>query len=203
MVLDAGCTISTTSLTEMLNSESVAMIGRLLKFGGAPSLGTDCDAYFNSSMLWVMRHAFQHQREIDNRTLQGQGKWPAADQHATHTRNALEWATMGGAKALRLDHKIGSITPGKQADIVMINTQNMNMFAVLPGGDPVHAVVMYAEAADVDTVLIAGRVVKRGGKLTFPEEKLAGLRHRLLASRERLMLSGGYVYKPVLSGPLP
>ncbi len=201
MVLDAGCTISATCLTEMLNSECVAMLGRLLKFGGTPSLGTDCDPYFNSSMLWVMRHAFQHQREIDNRTLHGQGKWPAADQHATHTRDALEWATIGGAKALRMDHKIGSITPGKQADIVLINTQGMNVFGVLPGGDPVHAVVMYAEAADVDTVLIAGKAVKRGCKLIFPEGKLADLRDRLLASRERIMRVGGYVYKPVHPGP--
>ena len=203
MVLDAGCTITTTSLTEMLNSEHVAMIGRLRKFGGTPSLGTDCDPYFNSSMLWEMRHAFQHQREIDNRTLHDQRRWPTSDQHATHTRDALEWATMGGAKALRMDHKIGSITPGKQADIVMIHTQGMNVFAVLPGGDPVHAVVMFAEAADIDTVLIAGKVVKHGGRLTFPEDKLAELRQELLASRERIMRVAGYVYKPAPPGLLP
>ena len=203
MVLDAGCTISSTSLTEMLNSERATIIGRLRKFGGKPSLGTDCDPYFNSSMLWVMRHAFQHQREIDNRSLHEQGKWPASDQHATHTRDALEWATMGGAKALRMDHKIGSITPGKQADIVMINTQGMNVFGVLPGGDPVHAVVMYTEAADIDSVLIAGRVVKRGGGLTFPENKLANLQQQLLGARERIMHAGNYVYKPVPSGFVP
>ncbi len=204
MVLDAGCTISATNFTEMFNSERVAMLGRLLKFGAMPSLGTDCDPYFNSSMLWVMRHAFMHQREIDNRTLHAQGRWPAVDsEHATHTRDALTWATLGGAKALRLDHKIGSITPGKQADLVMINTRNMNIFPVLPGGDPVHAVVMFAEAADIDTVMIAGKVVKRGGKLAITKNKLAKLHEQLLASRQRIMRDGNYVYKPAPNGPRP
>jgi cytosine/adenosine deaminase-related metal-dependent hydrolase len=111
-----------------LNYEQPAMLGRIAKFGAAPSLGTDCDPYFNSSMLWVTRHAFQEQRAMDNRSLREAGKWPAAGQHATHTRDALEWATLGGAKALRLDAKIGTLTPGKQADIVMIDTRGMNIF---------------------------------------------------------------------------
>lgn len=204
MVLDHGCTVSATCFTEMLNSERVAMLGRLLKHGAMPSLGTDCDPYFNSSMLWVMRHAFQHQREIDNRTLHAQGRWPAVDsQHATHTRDALEWATMGGAKMMRMDGKIGSITPGKQADLTFINARRMNIFPVVHGGDPVHAVVMYAESADVDTVMIAGKPVKRGGRLLFPEEKLAKLQDRLLASRQRIMRDGNYVYKPAPNGPRP
>ncbi|MBX3663696.1 MAG: amidohydrolase family protein [Burkholderiales bacterium] len=204
MVLDAGCTVSATNFTEMFNSERVAMLGRLLKLGHMPSLGSDCDPYFNGSMMWVMRHAFQHQREIDNRILHEQGKWPAVDsQHATHTRDALEWATTGGAKMLRMEHRIGSITPGKQADLVLINARSMNVFPVLPGGDAAHAVVLYAEAADIDTVMIAGRPAKRGGKLLFPETRLAEMQDRLLASRERIMRDGSYVYQPAPRGPRP
>jgi cytosine/adenosine deaminase-related metal-dependent hydrolase len=203
-VLDAGCTVSSTCLAEMFNSERVALLGRLVRFGAMPSLGTDCDPYFNSSMLTVMRHAFQHQREIDSRTLHARGKWPPEkSEHATQTRDALEWATMGGARMLRMDHKLGSITPGKQADLVMIDAGGMNIFPVLPGGDPVHAVVMYAESADVDTVMIAGKVVKRAGKLVFPEQKLRGLQEKLLASRERIMREGKYEYRPADKGPLP
>lgn len=98
-MLDAGCTITATNLTEMLNYEQPAMLGRLVKHGAVPSIGTDCDPYFNSSMLWVMRHAFLHQRELDNRSLYAAGQWPAKTQHSTLTRDALYWATMGGAKA--------------------------------------------------------------------------------------------------------
>lgn len=202
MVLDAGCTISATNFTEMFNSERVAMLGRLLKLGHMPSLGSDCDPYFNGSMMWVMRHAFQHQREIDNRSLHALGRWPAVEsEHATQTRDALQWATMGGAAMLGMDKKIGSITPGKQADLVMINARSMNVYPVLPGGDPVHAVVMYAESADIDTVMIAGQPLKRNGKLLYPGDKLAQQQQALLASRQRIMRDASYQYKPVAPGP--
>ena len=203
IVLDAGCTITATNFTEMLNYEQPAMIGRMAKFGATPSIGSDCDPYFNSSMLWVLRHAFQHQREIDNRSLYALGKWPAATQHSTQTRDALYWATMGGAKALKLDHKIGSITPSKQADLTFFDTSGMNLFSSMPGGDPAHAIVLYAEAADVDSVMIAGEFVKRAGKLVFPADKLARLRDDILASRERIMHEAGYTYKLVPKGPMP
>lgn len=203
IVLDAGCTITSTCFTEMLNYEQPAMLGRMLKFGATPSIGTDCDPYFNSSMLWVMRHAFHHQRELDNRSLGAAGQWPAATQHSTHTRDALHWATMGGAKALRLDHRIGSLTPGKQADLAMIDTTGMNVFLAMPGGDPAHAVVMYAEAADVKNVMVAGRFLKRDGRLTFPAERLAHLRDEVMETRLRLMRESDYVYAPAPHGPQP
>ena len=110
---------------------------------------------------------------------------------------------MGGAKALKLDHRIGSITPGKQADLTLFDTRGMNLFTTMPGGDPAHAIVLYAEAADVDSVMIAGRFVKRDGKLVFPADKLAALREDVLASRERIMHEAGYAYRPVPKGPLP
>jgi 5-methylthioadenosine/S-adenosylhomocysteine deaminase len=203
IVLDAGCTVTATCLTEGLNYEYPAMLGRLVKHGATPSIGTDCDPYFNSSMLWTMRHAFQHQRELDNRSLYAAGAYPAATQHSTHTRDALYWATMGGAKALRLDHKIGSVTPGKQADLAMIDLTTMNTYLSMPGGDPAHTVVMYAEASDVDNVMVAGRFVKRDGKLLFPEEKLKRVRNELKEARARMMKEGHYVYKPAPRGPQP
>ncbi len=203
IVLDAGCTITSTCFTEMMNYEKPAMLGRMIKFGATPSIGTDCDPYFNSSMLWVTRHAFHHQRELDNRTLHATGDWPAKTQHATHPRDALYWATMGGAKALRLDSKIGSITPGKQADLTLFDTRGMNLFAAAPGSDPVHAVVMFAEAADVRDVMVAGNFLKRDGKLTFPADKLARLRDDTLDSRLRMMREGNYVYQPAPNGPQP
>jgi len=174
-----------------------------VKHGATPSIGSDCDPYFNSSMLWVMRHAFQHQRELDNRSLYAGGQYPAATQHATQTRDALHWATMGGAKAMKLDHKIGSLTPGKQADLAMIDLTTMNTFLAMPGGDPVHAIVMYAEASDVDNVMVAGRFAKRDGKLSFPAERLKRVRDELLEARMRMMRESNYAYRAVEKGPQP
>jgi len=191
MVLDHGCSISATPLTEMLNNDRPALLGRVTRRGALPSLGSDVDPYFNSSMLAVARHAFSHQRELDNRELAARGAWPSAGPHATRTRDALTWAITGGARALRLEHRIGSITPGKQADLILVRHDSPNVFpAVL--GDPAHAVLMYAEPSDVDTVLVAGQVLKRHGKLTFPQHRIDQLRGRLLASRERIMRKGGF-----------
>src|SRR5688572_9946830 len=202
VVLDAGCTITATCLTEALNYEQPAMLGRIAKHGATPSLGTDCDPYFNSSMLWVTRHAFQEQRAMDNRSLREAGKWPA-ENHSTHTRDALYWATMGGAKALRLEQRIGSLTPGKQADLAMIDCRGMSILPALPNGDPAHIVVMYAESADVRHVMVAGEFVKKDGALLFPRQKLSKLSEELLESRMRMMKSGDYVYRPQPHGPFP
>ena len=194
MILDQGCTISATPLTEMLNNDRVALLGRVTRHGAMPSLGSDVDPYFNASMLAVTRHAFQHQREIDNRTLAAAGAWPSKTPHATTTRKALQWATIGGAKALRLEKRIGSLAVGKQADIIMVRHDGLTAFPALPGGDPAHVVVNYAEQADVDTVLVAGKAVKRHGRLLFPEQRLRELRERLRASRERIMHAASYRY---------
>jgi 5-methylthioadenosine/S-adenosylhomocysteine deaminase len=202
MILDQGCSITATDLAEMMNSERIGMLGRVARLGAAPSLGTDVCVYFNSSMLLELRHAFAHQREADNRGLAERGAWPA-EHHATRTRDAVEWATLGGAKALRLDHRIGSLTPGKQADLIMIDTRTMNVFPALPGGDPYHVVALYAENADIDSVMIGGDWVKRNGRLVFDAATLAARQAQLLESRRALMARGGYQYQPAPPGEHP
>jgi cytosine/adenosine deaminase-related metal-dependent hydrolase len=154
-------------------------------------------------MLWVMRHAFLHQRELDNRSLHAEGAWPAKTQHSTLTRDAIHWATMGGAKAFGLDRKIGSITPGKQADLIMIDTRGMNIFPALPGGSPAHIVVMYAETSDIENVMVGGQFVKRNGKLTFDTARLERLSAELMASRMRIFETGNFKSVPVERGPQP
>jgi hypothetical protein len=54
---------------------------------------------------------------------------------------------------------------------------------------------MYAENANVDTVLVAGKVLKRGGKLVYPADRLAAKNEALAASRERIMKAGNYNYR--------
>lgn len=203
IVLDAGVTITATNVNESLNYEKPAMLGRLVKLGATPSLGTDCDPYFNGSMLRVLHHAFLHQRDLDNRSLFKLGEWPAKTEHSTLTRDAIYWATMGGAKAFGLDRKIGSITPGKQADLIMIDGRGPNIFPALPGGSAAHAVVMYAETADIENVMVAGKFLKRSGQMAFDGQRLARLNEELLASRLRMFGEGDYQWKPVRNGPIP
>lgn len=202
MIVEHGCSVSATCMAELLNWDHPPLVGRLERLGATPAIGTDVDPYFAASMWQEMRRAFMHQREMDNRTLSAQGRWPS-ESHATTVRTALRWATLGGAKALRLEHRIGSLTPGKQADVILVRATDLNIFPSVPFGDPVQAVVMNAETANVDTVLIAGEVLKRHGKLAFPAERIEKLKDEVLASRERVMKKGDYIYRPVPEGPRP
>ena len=75
----------------------------------------------------------------------------------------LEFATMGGARAVGLQDVIGSITPGKRADLLITRCDSLRM---TPVHHPVGALVLYANGSDIDTIFINGEVVKLGGQLT-------------------------------------
>lgn len=100
-------------------------------------------------------------------------------------RDALGLATINGAKALRLDDRIGSLTPGKRADLILVRTQSLNL-GVTPNANP-YRLMISAQTEDVDTVIVDGRVLKRGGRLIGIDtqtilreaaESIAGLRKR-------------------------
>ena len=78
-------------------------------------------------------------------------------------RRALEMGTIDGARALGLDDQIGSLKPGKRADLIMVRTDHLTMGVFT---DPAHMLVEATEEADVDTVIVDGRILKRAGKLT-------------------------------------
>ena len=83
----------------------------------------------------------------------------------------LELATIEGARSMGIDDKVGSLKPGKRADLMMINTRTANLGVF---GHPAVMVVTAAQPGNVDTVMIDGRILKRGGKLTHLNvEKIA------------------------------
>ncbi len=77
-------------------------------------------------------------------------------------RDLLEMATVNGAHTAGLEDRTGSLTPGKQADIVLLDASSMNMVPVI---DPVAAVTLCADVSNVDTVMIGGKIHKRNGTL--------------------------------------
>jgi len=97
------------------------------------------------------------------------------------SRQVLRWATLDGAKVAGIDDRTGSITPGKKADLVIIDTSAVNVAPVI---DPVAAVVCAADISNVDTVIIDGVIHKQGGKLVAD---LTRPRELVLASRDRLV----------------
>jgi cytosine/adenosine deaminase-related metal-dependent hydrolase len=96
-------------------------------------------------------------------------------------REMLQAATIDGAYTAGLEDRTGSLTPGKQADIVIIEAKSLNMVPVI---DPVAAVVLSADVSNVDTVLVAGQVKKRDGKLLADVDKA---RADIEASRDYLL----------------
>ena len=87
-------------------------------------------------------------------------------------RRALEMGTIHGARALGIDHLVGSLTPGKRADLSMVQTDVITMGVFT---DPTHMIVEATEPSNVDTVVVDGRILKRGGKFTalVPEQIIA------------------------------
>jgi 5-methylthioadenosine/S-adenosylhomocysteine deaminase len=95
------------------------------------------------------------------------------------TRDVLRYATMNGAKALRLDGTVGSLTPGKEADIIILDATSINVAPLnhVPG-----AVVSLMDRTNVETVIVAGKVRKWKGRLL--DVNLDKLRSQLEASRD-------------------
>jgi cytosine/adenosine deaminase-related metal-dependent hydrolase len=100
--------------------------------------------------------------------------------------DVLRCATLAGAGALGLDHRIGSLTPGKEADLILIRATDVNL---APVHDPVGAVVLGAHPGNVDTVIVAGQVRKRAGRLQGAD--LPSLTARAAASAQRLLTAAG------------
>jgi 5-methylthioadenosine/S-adenosylhomocysteine deaminase len=98
------------------------------------------------------------------------------------SRQVLEWATIGGAKVAGIAHRTGSITPGKQADLVVIDTKAVNMAPII---DPVGAVVCAADISNVKTVMVGGDILKQDFRLvadlTAPRQAVEGSKDYLVS----------------------
>lgn len=180
-MVDLGVTFSLTPETEMTQGHGFAITGRLRRLGAEPSLGVDLESSISGDMFTVARMALASQRAFDNEaSRRDAGKLP--DTTTITTREALAWVTVEGARMLKMDDRIGTLAPGKQADLVVIDAEALNMW---PVHDPVASVVTQAGLANVEAVMIAGRWRKRAGRLL--DVDLAATRRALAASGGRIM----------------
>ena len=188
VVIDSGATLTSTVLVELHHHVGDTMVARTRAAGGLPSLGIDVEPFCSGQMFREMQAAlmFTRGREIRGNAMRGNSPFKAMP---VKSREALVWATLGGAKAFGLDRRIGSLTPGKQADIVMLRADDVSM---VPVWDPVVSIVEIAGAGNVDTVIVAGIVRKKDGRLTVPADVLRTRQQELTDSGARIMREGGY-----------
>ncbi|SEC44973.1 Cytosine/adenosine deaminase [Streptomyces sp. 3213] len=171
MLADAGSSVSISPDVELKMGFGWLMTGRVLAAGLRPTLSVDDVPSAGGDMFSTMRTAFAVQRGLDG---------------GLRSRDLLEFTTVDAARSCGLDTRVGSITPGKAADIILLRTDDLTVFPVT---DPAATIVSAGHPGLVDTVLVAGRVVKRDGALVGVD--LPALRSRLLASRNRIAEAAG------------
>ncbi len=160
LLADAGASVSVTPETELQMGMGFPVTQRLLDRGMTPSIGCDIVSNNRGDLFTQMRLGLACERARTNETEIRAGVMP--ETLTLTAAEMLHFATLGGAKALGLDSEIGSIEPGKAADLVLLRTDQLGF---MPANDPVAQVVMQAGVNEVDGVLVAGRPVKLGGEL--------------------------------------
>ena len=116
----------------------------------------------STDMFTQMRFLLQTHRALVNDTFHQRETMP--DRLSMTVKQVLEYATIRSAQCIGLDRQIGSITPGKQADLILLRKSDINMRAA---ADPVSSIVLHAGVSNVDTVMIRGKLVKQHGKLLY------------------------------------
>jgi hypothetical protein len=165
-----------------------------------PSLSSDVETNMTADFFTQMRSAMTMQRMVVNQmvletgdfeTFPG-GTWPPfppGTPPLLNVRDVLRFATINGARHLRLDGVTGTLTPRKEADIIILDATHINVAPInhVPG-----AVVQMMERSNVETVIVAGKVRKWKGRLL--DVDLGRLRRRLEASRD-------FLYQAATGGP--
>jgi len=205
-VRDVGAQVSIAFPIEMNMRHGIPPIHKMQALGIEPSLSTDVETNLTADFFTQMRSAMTMQRMVVNQDILNTGDfttfvggvspgsaWPPPPAPPApgslpllNVRDVLRYATINGAKHLGLDGKTGSLTPGKEADIIILDATHINVFPVnhVPG-----AVVQMMERSNVETVIVAGKVRKWKGKLL--DVNLHRLRRELENSRDFIYSAAG------------
>lgn len=182
-VADAGAHVSLSVPIEMTMRHGLPPMQKCLDLGIQPSLSTDVECTMSADFFTQMRSALTFQRAfVNDAALAGETDLPKM----LTSRDCIRFATVEGAKGLKLDHKVGTLTPGKEADIILLDATAINVAPLnhVPG-----AVVTLMERSNVDTVIVAGQIRKWAGQLV--DVDLAHLGEQLVASRDYLFNAAG------------
>ncbi len=152
MVKDAGATMSILPHSEMRGGWGFPLIGEFMSAGVPVGLGVDTNAIAGDANLFaVLKFAVA----MENGRASSEFKLTA--------RRALALGTIDAARVMGVDALVGSLVPGKRADVIMIATDQLNMGVFT---DPAHMLIECTQPGNVEMVVVDGRILKRDGKLT-------------------------------------
>jgi 5-methylthioadenosine/S-adenosylhomocysteine deaminase len=159
LLKDTGAHVSLCPVIDMTMGHGTPTIQEALDHGFRPSLSTDHPVNITQDAFSVMRATFMFQRwQVLQRGRSGAQNPPPL----LTSRDLLEFATLEGARCANIDDKVGTLSPGKEADIVMLRTDQLGLW---PLSNAAGAVVNQASPVHVENVFIAGKVRKWRGKL--------------------------------------
>jgi cytosine/adenosine deaminase-related metal-dependent hydrolase len=195
LIADSGGTTSISPELEMQMGHGLPPALRMLAVGIRPSISTDVVTTVPADMFGAMRallagtRLIVHMKALEEKRM--------VEPLPLSSRDALSFATIDGARACGLDHKTGTLTPGKEADIVLIDT---NAMSLIPVNNPVSTVVEFSHIGNIDSVFVGGQARKRNRKLLGVD--FAAFRRKVDAARDALFeragapTDGSWVVKP-------
>ncbi len=180
LIADTGGKVSIAPTVEMIMGHGTPPTARALAVGLRPSLSVDVVTTVPGDMFTQMRFLFAQDRLLAHEAAFAAGN--EQEPVLLTSRQVLEFATIDGARVCGIDDRTGSLTPGKQADVVVIRCDHTNTYPII---DPVSTVVLQADTRNVETVFVAGQLLKRDGALVGAD--LRGARDRAASSLEFLL----------------
>ena len=168
LIADTGGKVSISPTVEMIMGHGTPPTAKALKHGLRPSLSIDVVTTVPGDMFTQMRFLFAQDRLLSHEAAFAAGS--EEEPRLLSSREVLEFATIEGARVCGLDDRTGSLTPGKQADVVVLRCDHSNTYPII---DPVSTVVLQADTRNVDTVFVAGEALKRDGRLVGGDPRRA------------------------------
>jgi cytosine/adenosine deaminase-related metal-dependent hydrolase len=194
LIKSSGAGVSIAAPIEMEMGHGVPPIRESLEYGIRPSLSTDVETQMPGDFFTQMRTVFTLQRmQVLSRQRAGEQNLPKL----LTAREVVEFATVEGARVNHLNEKVGRLTAGREADIIMLRMDEIN---VMPVNNAFGAIVLGMDTSNVDTVLIAGKIMKRQGKLVGVD--VNRVRREAEQSRDYILSRTGWP-KTLFGGYLP
>jgi len=170
---ESGASVSLSPYTEMRIGFGFPQTSVFLAAGIPVGLSVDTTALSGNADMFAIMKAIQN---VENGRTEKEFTLPA--------RRVLELATIEGARSMGVADRVGSLVPGKRADLIIVNTREVNLGVFT---EPAHMLVEAAQPSNVDTVVVDGRILKRRGRLTAidVEQMLAEASTALAGVRKR------------------